>query len=302
MTESNPEQPREDRRSTPGFLQSLRLATLVPILVTAAIIVTAISRPRVRFDLDLPWTTWTVIAAGPLIAFASTLYTAFRYHGRARELRDVATATRDWPVFSVRTLGWASLLVAAYLGVFSSLGTPVWIFVLALEVMGVGAILFAAGLSTRAPDKRKKAPAAAEPEEAPEDPKLRGLYRDVAAAAKAYHRSARRWAQVNYTLGFLTALFAGGSGVTGLSSASGALKTVFAVLAVVGAALTSLATTLKTSESHATAKLIADKLDGLARDIRWSVSLADESSGLKGYVERFNELTTTRPQAPQTQD
>ncbi|MFJ9785506.1 hypothetical protein ACIRSS_38445 [Amycolatopsis sp. NPDC101161] len=281
-----------NRRPKSRFLRPLFSAALFPVLITLLIVASSIISQRARFTLDFPWTTWVVLGAGPLLAFVAVLYTAFRYHGRSRE------PDPDQSVVGVRALGWAGLIVAAVLGTFLSFRTPVWIFVLVLESMGVVAILAAAELSTR--EKRGRQPVAV-PEEPPEDPKMAGLYHDVAAAAKTYHRSARRWAQLNYSLGFLTALFAGGSGVTSLAPASGALKTVFAVLAVVGAALTSLATTLKTSESYANAKLIADKLDALARDIRWSVSLADSGSKFRDYVDRFNKLTTATPQAPSPQ-
>lgn len=292
MSEVEPPGPAAKRRPRPRFLRPLFFAALVPVLITLLIVASSIISRREHFPLDFPWTTWVVLGAGPLLAFAAVLHTAFRYHGRTREPEP------DQSVAGVRVLGWAGLVVAAVLGTFLSLRTPVWIFVLVLEAMGVVAVLAAAELSTR--EQRGRQPVAV-PEEPPEDPNLAGLYHDVAAAARTYHRSARRWAQLNYSLGFLTALFAGGSGVTSLAPASGPLKTVFAVLAVVGAALTSLATTLKTSESYANAKLIADKLDALARDIRWSVSLADSGSKFRDYVNRFNDLTTTTPQAPSPQ-
>ncbi|MEV4151214.1 hypothetical protein AB0J40_46710 [Amycolatopsis sp. NPDC049691] len=294
MTDVNPKGPEEDRRPASPLLS----AALSPVVITLLIVTSSIVSGRAQFSLDFPWTTWVVLGAGPLLAFVAVLYTAFRLRGRTRAPDDGGKP--DQSVVGVRAVGWAGLILAAFLGASVSLRTPVWIFVLVLESLGVVAILAAAELSTRGPARRTKPPAA-EPEEPPEDPNLAGLHRDVVAAARTYHRSARRWAQVNYTLGFLTALFAGGSGVTGLSSASGTLKTVFAILAVVGAALTSLATTLKTSESYANAKLIADKLDVLAREIRWSVSLSGPDSSFKDYVKRFNELTTTSPQAPTPQ-
>ncbi|WP_143268636.1 hypothetical protein [Amycolatopsis vastitatis] len=105
------------------------------------------------------------------------------------------------------------------------------------------------------------------------DWRLRSIYRDVTVAAAAYRKSAKHWTQANYSLGFLAAVFSGGSGITSLSTASPVVKTTFAVLAVVGAALASLS------------------------NIHWQPSSTDADPPVDEYVRRFNELTTVKPKA-----
>jgi hypothetical protein len=277
------------------------LAYLITVTAVGIIFNIALGRQLVSLP-NLPPITWIAIAAGPVLALASNIYLAFKYQSDDHE---GASSLRE-PSRSARAIFWSGILlltIAGVLGIGLSLSTAGWILVLLLEVAGIGATVASAELMLRPQEAATGEMTAATPphdtslDAQVTDWRLRSLYRDVTVAAAAYRKSAKHWTQANYSLGFLAAVFSGGSGITSLSTASPVVKTTFAVLAVVGAALASLSTSLGANEAQAKSKLIANRLDALARDIHWRPSSTDDSPPINEYVTRFNDLTTVKPKA-----
>ncbi|MFB9684348.1 hypothetical protein [Amycolatopsis plumensis] len=302
-----PEPPHEPEEERAQFARRLHFRLISrPLLVFAYLI--AVIAVGVALNLaigrrpaslpDLPPIAWTTITAGPILALMSVIYLAFKYSSQNTE----RASTHSEPNYPARAIFWSGILlltVAGVLAVGLSLSPIGWTLVLLLEIVGIGTTVASTELTLRALAAIHSAGTAATTGETSlesevEDWRLRGIYRDVTVAAITYRKSAKQWTRTNYGLGFLAAIFSGGSGITSLSAASPAVKTVFAVLAVIGAALSSLNTSLGANEAQAESKLTATKLEALAREIRWAVSSTGNEPPIERYVAEFNYLTTAR--------
>jgi hypothetical protein len=106
----------------------------------------------------------------------------------------------------------------------------------------------------------------------------------------------RRWQAAQYVIGLPAALFAGLAGATGISDISGGLKTALGILGLVGAALTSVATSLNAGRKGEEAATLRARYQALALEahVYRAKPPSDETQQLAylgTILQRFNVLS-----------
>jgi hypothetical protein len=263
---------------------------VVSIFVSSAVIFEAI-----RGAGALPALGWILLLLGPLLSGAAIVHASFAYwrgnsHGIL--LRPLAP-----PAFTVAFIGVMCSAATVAIVLIPSVQTAGWVAGIVLQLAGAASLIAACVLAVTRPNPSGPIRSSSEGQRPTGDVgQLFGLDNEIMEDARRHRESAQRWAWLNYGLGFLTATLSGAAGIAGLTDAPPALKSIFAVLAVVGAGLAALSTSLRASENQQRKQDIASELEGLSRTIRWREVPVPNHSVIRGYVQRYNAILDQTPQ------
>lgn len=279
-----------ERRLSETVLPWIRFA-VYPIIAAVLVLLPLLWSDTARPDPSAPDSAFDFVngyhLVGPILAIGLLTVAAFRFRSRHRRVGTLGGAAG----VTVGLAGAICLAVAVIIPVAMPERSSSWIVGLVLQVVGVlalGAAMMVATSRRERPPEVKDAAAFKFP--ADDTTRVEYFEREVTAEARQLRQTSRRWGATNYVLGFLTATLSGAAGVTGMSTSPNTLELIFAILAIVGAGLAALNTSLGAAQAQKEAKVKAMALETLSRNIRWAprertVTRIDE------YVDHLNRVT-----------